>query len=52
MREAARARYLEGADGALRLRSAESFLGLPETPLLDWSVLKAEIEGRRGSDIP
>jgi hypothetical protein len=52
MREAARAQYLDTADRGRRARAAELFLSLPDTPLPDWSILKEEIEERRGSAFP
>jgi hypothetical protein len=48
IRDAARAQYLDVADRGRRARAAERFLGLPETPLPDWRVLKQELEERRG----
>lgn len=52
IRDAARAQYLDVADRGRRARAAEFFLSLPDTSLPDWSVLKHEIEDRRGSDLP
>jgi hypothetical protein len=52
MREAARAQYLDTADRGRRALAAELFLSLPDTPLPDWSILKEEIEERRGSAFP
>lgn len=48
IRDAARAQYLDVADRGRRARAAELFLSLPEMPLPDWSVLKQELEDRRG----
>ena len=48
IREAARAQYLDVADRSRRALAAETFLSLPDTPLPDWSVLKQELEDRRG----
>jgi hypothetical protein len=52
MREAARAQYLDIADRGRSARAAELFLSLPDAPLPDWSVLKLEIEDRRGTALP
>jgi hypothetical protein len=52
IREAARAQYLDAADGRHRARAAALFLSLPDAPLPDWSVLKQEIEDRRGAALP
>jgi ribbon-helix-helix CopG family protein len=48
MREAARAQYLDAADRGRQARAAALFLSLPNAPLPEWSVLKQEIEDRRG----
>jgi hypothetical protein len=52
MREAARAQYLDTADRGRRARAAELFLSLPDAPMPEWSILKQEIEERRGSAFP
>ena len=51
IREAARAQYLKADDGSRRARAAEAFLGLPETPLPEWKLLKRELEERRDPDL-
>lgn len=51
IREAARAQYLNADDAGRRARAAELFLGLPDTPLPEWQILKREIEQRREPDL-
>ena len=51
IRDAVRAHYLKADHGSRRARAAELFLGLPDTPLPEWQLLKREIEARREPDL-
>ena len=52
MREAVSVRYAGAANGERRSVAAQLFLGLPDTRLPAWRVLKKELEERRGPRLP
>jgi hypothetical protein len=52
IRHAVRVQYLKVSDRARRMRAVDFFLGLPDTPLPAWKVLKEELEDRRGTARP
>lgn len=52
MREAARAQYLVDVDRSRRIRSAQSFLSLPDATLPDWTAVKNELADRHDKTLP
>ncbi len=51
MREAVRAQYLVDVDRSRRFGATQSFLSLPDSVLLDWGVVKKELEDRHDKNV-